>query len=155
LKQAIDIKVVNEGRAASIRLSPKALREYEKVRSGTDEHSVKRKKCLERYFQMFCGETFHRLTPEQFKWEGSFANGKGTKTAVWVFKVWQWRLYGGVLTVEGKKCFVGVLVDPAKKQNKADPSILAAAAKEIADLEETLGAKNEQQSNADQRKRSR
>jgi hypothetical protein len=58
--------------------------------------------------------------------------------AVWTFKGWQWRLYGAILKVMGRRCFVGVDVDPNKKKDRADQAKLKSSAKAIAELDEYL-----------------
>jgi hypothetical protein len=53
---------------------------------------------------------------------------------VWTFKAWKWRLYGAIVQVPGKRCFVGVNVDPNKKQDKADQKLLRNTAQKIGEL---------------------
>jgi hypothetical protein len=36
---------------------------------------------------------------------------------------------GPILTVAGRRCFVGLSIDPSKKQNKADRQLLVATAR--------------------------
>lgn len=146
---AADFEIVFSGPVADVRLSPIASREFQKVCVGTDQRSVKRKAHLTRYFEEFCAREPHRLSMEKFKKQDDFADGKGGQVAVYEFKAWQWRLYGAILRVGGKKCFVGVKVDHDKKSDRADRALLAAAAKEISELPEyingrttTLGAKD-------------
>lgn len=55
---------------------------------------------------------------------------------VFAFKAWQWRLYGGLTTINKVRYFVGVVVDPSKKKDKADQAILKKAAKLLGELEE-------------------
>jgi hypothetical protein len=148
---ASDFAIVRSGIAADVRLSAVVWREYKKVRTGTDEKSIKRNRQLMRYFAEFCDHEPHRLTVEQFKKQGNFTDGMGGKVPIWEFKPWQWRLYGAILTVGGKKCFVGVTVDTDKKKDLADRALLEAAAREISALSEytsgktTLGAKDGKQ----------
>ena len=131
-----DFECVAQGTAGRVLLSPKAHAEYMKVRNGTDERSVKRRVKLERHFAEFASHNPPRLNDEQFKREGAFPDGGGKSVAVWEFKAWQWRVYGGVFLVDGRKCFVGLQVDPDKKQNRADQEKLKAVAKEIGRLDE-------------------
>ena len=126
------------GKAASVRLSPKAKAAYDDVQKGADARSKKRKVQLKRYFGEFCENEPHRLNDKQYKKEQKFSV-KGGHVTVWAFKPWQWRLYGGVLTVNGQKCFVGVEVDEDKKQDKADKALLSAAADFLALLDEFRG----------------
>ncbi|HZP18761.1 MAG TPA: hypothetical protein VFB16_01010 [Bauldia sp.] len=125
--------IVVRGDAADIRLAPTAYAAYVAARAGTDKISMQRKAHLERYFREFCEHNPHRLTDEKFKKEQTFATAHG-KVAVWAFKAWQWRLYGSILTVAGKRTFVGTRVDDSKKQNKANKTLLKLAADDIARL---------------------
>lgn len=135
MPSAVTYSLIKQGKAASVRLSPRAKVAYEEVQKGTDERSRKRRKQLDRYFQEFCDNEPHRLNDLQYKKEGSFP-AKGRSIAVWAFKPFQWRLYGSVLTVNGHKCFVGVEVDEEKKQDRANKALLEAAAAFVAALDE-------------------
>lgn len=55
------------------------------------------------------------------------------------FKTHKVRLYGLVRNIEGHKVFVITGVDPAKKQNKADPKVLGKAKVRALDFAERLG----------------
>jgi hypothetical protein len=131
--------LVYPGAAGDIRLGPDAHAEYARVRQlaeQADEIAVKRKAHIERYFREFCDyvDVHKRLSREKFKKEGNFPDGHHGKVAVWTFKSWQWRLYGATLTVEGRRCFVGVQVDNAKKQDRANQTLLKKTALEIGEL---------------------
>ena len=135
---AAQFEVVVSGAVASIRLSPKAKLAYDDLQAGRDEKSIKTRRQLARYLEEFCENEPPRLADTHYKKEGSYFNGLpgGGRVAIWTFKPWQWRLYGAVLIVEGRKCFVGMEVDPDKKQDKADKDTLVAAALAIGKLEE-------------------
>lgn len=122
-------------------LHPRVESEYKKMLAARDERSIKRQKSLARYFGRFCDMERHLLQPEQFKHQGSFQTGQN-KVAIWEFKAWQFRIYGATLIVEGKQCFVGVRVDPEKKQDDADADLLELAAADIAALAEFNPAKS-------------
>ena len=126
------------GTRADIRMSAEERQMYMEAIENNDEISVRRRTHLHRYFTQFCENDDYnkRLNDQQFKREGKFPDGRGGFTTIWTFKAWQWRLYGAILQVEGKRCFVGVKVDPSKKQNKASPKILKATAKLIGALHE-------------------
>lgn len=126
------------GQVSDVLLSPAAEAEYRQVLEGTDEISVKRRVQLDRYFRTFCDMVhfFKHLSDQKFKNEGNFPDGKGGQVAVWTFKSWQWRVYGAILQIEGRRCFVGMLVDPAKKRDKADQKMLKNTAKGVAELSE-------------------
>ncbi|WP_125901156.1 hypothetical protein [Methylobacterium indicum] len=78
------------------------------------------------------------MVQEHYRSEGQHPakNGTNDKVAIWAFKPDGWRLYGAVLLVDGQKCFVGVKVDSAKKQNKPDREMLRRAAEIIGELTE-------------------
>jgi hypothetical protein len=131
--------LVYRGAAGDIRLGSDAHVEYAKVlqlAEEADEIAVKRKTHIERYFREFCDhvDVQRRLSQEKFKKEGNFPDGYHGKVAIWTFKSWQWRLYGTTLTVEGRRCFVGMKVDDAKKQDRANRALLKSAALEIGQL---------------------
>lgn len=134
---AADYEVVWEGPAGAIRLAPRAFKKYRQAVAGRDTLSVQRKTHLERYFAEFCEHTeFNkRLNDQQFKREGAFKDGSGGEISIWTFKARKWRLYGAILTVSGKRCFVGTRVDSAKKQDKADQGMLKQTAKDIGSLQ--------------------
>lgn len=127
-----------EGPVSDVRLAPDAEVAYMQVIEGTDEIAVKRKVQLQRYFRAFCESVhfFRQLSDQKFKNEGNFPDGTGRQVAVWTFKSWQWRVYGSILPVSGKRCFVGMFVDPAKKQDRANQQMLKATAKAIGTLVE-------------------
>lgn len=133
---AKDLVVVCEGPVAHVRLSQAAHNAYLAIQDGKSDQDVRRKTHLNRYFQEYCTRANHRLSAEKFKKEGNFPDGRGGKVAVFVFKVWQWRLYGAVMKVSSKKCFIGMRVDSDKKKDKANRSILESAAIDIANLVE-------------------
>jgi hypothetical protein len=136
--RAASYETVREGSAAAVRLAPAACAAYRQAIEGQDKLSVQRRTHLGRYFAEFCDhvQVHKRLNPQQFKREGSFKDGQGGEVAIWTFKAPKWRVYGAIMTVAGKKCFVGTRVDADKKQDKADQSMLRAAAKDIGDLAE-------------------
>ena len=137
---ALTYAVVCRGTAGEVRLAPDTYIGYMQAIDGTDEISVKRKTQLERYFQEFCDHVlfFKRLSDLKFKNEGNFRVGKSSQTTVtvWAFKAWKWRLYGAILSVEGRRTFVGVNIDPDKKQDKADRQMLTSTAQKISELSE-------------------
>lgn len=139
--KAEDFEVAWTGSRADIRMSAAELASYKQAVGNPNEISVKRKTQLTRYFTEWCGnDDWHRrLNDKQFKNEGKFPDGNGGKVAIWTFKAWQWRLYGAIMTIKGRRCFVGVRIDPNKKQDKADQQMLKATAKIIGGLAEYAG----------------
>ncbi|CAN5498846.1 hypothetical protein BH10PSE7_BH10PSE7_44670 [soil metagenome] len=127
-QKASEFEIVYEGKEAVIRLSPKALKEFNKIRNWRNANQKQIHKRLQILFDRFC--TGNALPIEDFRKE------PGVKGTVWAFKAPQWRLYGGILTIGGIKTFVGVRVDPAKKQQKADQALLNKAADDLSELAE-------------------
>jgi hypothetical protein len=137
---ALSFVVVCEGPAATVRLGPHAIEEYNAIQKGTDTLCVQRRTHINRYLSIFCSEANYRryLSDEKFKKEDDFSDGRHGKVAVSAFKAWKWRLYGSILIVGDKRCFVGVRVDSQKKQNNANQRLMKSAAKDIGELSEYL-----------------
>lgn len=73
------------------------------------------------------------LPQERFKFMSRYEKG-GASVRVDGFKGRQARFYGTTAQVDGKPMFLVTGVDPAKKQNTADPAILKAAGKAAFDI---------------------
>jgi hypothetical protein len=133
LYPAGSLRIVSRGSVADVRMTEDVYDEYMQAIDGNDKISVKRSARLTRYFGEFCNnmDYYMRMGQDKFKKEGNFPDGNGGVVAVWEFKAFQWRLYGGVTEVGGRRCFVGVAVDPDKKRDRADQQLLAAAAKRL------------------------
>ena len=146
---AASFHIALEGSVGCIRLSPKAAEEFAEVCRGKDNRSVSRRRSLERAFDHFCNRGPKGLGEEKFKRQGQFSAGEGRTVVVWEFKAFAWRVYGSLLHVNGRHCFVGVRVDPDKKQDRANPETLRLTALAIGELDEfkaiakTSGAQNE------------
>jgi hypothetical protein len=121
------------GTRADVRMSVAEKKAYDQAIGSKDEISIKRRVHLQRFFKEFCenDDFTSRLNERQFKREGKFPDGRGGNATIWTFKAWQWRVYGSIMIVEGRRCFVGVKVDPNKKQDRADQKVLKATAKAI------------------------
>jgi hypothetical protein len=133
---AAEFALVKDGPYAAVRLAPALHKDYMELFEKNDDFSKKRRKHLERYFTRYCDIGPQALGEDKFKFEDSFPDGKGKQVHVYAFKSFQLRLYGGILTVAGKRCFVGVRSDPSKKSDKADQQLLRSAANDIAELRE-------------------
>jgi hypothetical protein len=107
--------------------------EYVQAIEGNDKLSVQRRIRLGRYFAEFSNNVdyFNRMGQDKFKKEGNFPDGSGGEVAVWEFKAFQFRLYGGIAEVQERRCFVGVAIDPNKKRDRADQILLATAARRL------------------------
>jgi hypothetical protein len=119
-----------------VRLSPAAREEFDALLKRTDNTSRGQARQLARYMEKFCTRQPHGLIQEHYRYEGKYPDGRGGNIQVWVFKPDGWRLYGAVTNIEGKKCFVGVHVDPVKKRNKVDQALLRSVALMISEIDE-------------------
>lgn len=135
---ATTLRIVCGGAVADIRMTEQVYAEYTQATEGNDKISVQRRTRLLRYFGEFTNSVdyFRRMGQDKFKKEGNFSNGYGKDVAIWEFKAFQWRLYGGMADVGGRRSFVGVAVDPDKKRNRADQQLLATAAKRLGEFSE-------------------
>jgi hypothetical protein len=135
-RRACDFDVVISGAHADIRLSERALEAFRELEHATHRSAIAQFRHLERAMQRFCASERPSLPEEKYKKLGNYSDGRHGTVAVYEFKSFQWRLYGAVLTVSGRKCFVGLRVDAAKKQRRADMSLLTDTAADVGKLEE-------------------
>ncbi|MBN9335789.1 hypothetical protein [Devosia sp.] len=105
-----------------------ALKEWKAVCKRSDQESRRAARRLDGFFPRFADKGTAGFTEEQFKSLGRFRAEGGNEHLLYEFKSHQFRLYGVVRTYKGKRSFVGVACDPAKKTNKADPKVLKRAA---------------------------
>jgi hypothetical protein len=131
---AVNFPVVSDGSYAAIRLAPNVKADYERLWKSNDTLSKQQRTHLKRYFERFAALGPSSLNEEKFKFEDSYPDGRGGQVSVFAFKPFKMRVYGGILGVAGKRCFVGVRVDLSKKQDKADQGLLRSAAADIAAL---------------------
>jgi hypothetical protein len=73
------------------------------------------------------------LNQEVFRHEERVKLGH-EQVAIFAFKGWQVRIYGGIEQINGKPTFVGTEIDKSKKQDKANRSLLRQAASKLLDL---------------------
>lgn len=78
---------------------------------------------FQRILEMWCQE--HNLPPTM--WNSNEGRSPVYKVLIQAAKITKVRLYGFVRSVQGVKTFIIVDLDPAKKQNKADPIVLKRA----------------------------
>jgi hypothetical protein len=119
---------VARGDYADVWLVGEALKEWKAVCKRTDQESRRAAKRLAGYFPRFAEKGIQGFAEEQFKSLGRFKADGGNEHLLYEFKSHQFRLYGVVKTYHGKRSFVGVVCDPAKKTNKADQRVLKRAA---------------------------
>ena len=105
-----------------------ALRKVVKAYRALDH---KRRGRLDRILKNFCDHDPRDLPQEQFTSEDRKSTGgkPAKEVMVYAFKVWQFRMYGVNAPISGKCRFVATEVDTDKKRDKADPQLLAAAAR--------------------------
>jgi hypothetical protein len=77
-----------------------------------------------------------RLTSEQFNGNEGRAKRGSLNVMLSAFKRFKIRLYGFAGAIGGLRTFVVVAVDPAKKQDRADPKVLKRARERALDLYE-------------------
>src|ERR1700691_3642319 len=100
---AVTLRVVCRGSVADLRMTEDVFGAYMQAIGGNDKISVQRKTRLRRYFAEFVDNMDYqaRLGHDKFKKEGNFATGHpGVEVAIWEFKAFQWRLYGGMTEIE-------------------------------------------------------
>ncbi len=73
------------------------------------------------------------LNQEVFRHEARLKLGH-KQVAIFAFKGWQVRIYGGIEQINGKPTFVGTEIDESKKQYKANRNLLQRAASKLLDL---------------------
>lgn len=83
-----------------------------------------------------------QLTAEQFNGNEGRARRGDLNVMLQAFKTHKVRLFGIVMRFAGRRTFFIVDLDPAKKQNKADPAILKRAQGRALDLTANLENKN-------------
>lgn len=115
---------VASGEHANVWLVGEAKSEYAALLARNDANSRKAAIQLPRYFGRYANG--QRLSDQQFKPQGQKRSGQHTMQ-VWEFKGFQYRIYGVVVNVAGKRTFIGTEPDPKKKDNKADASIVQRA----------------------------
>lgn len=116
--------IVASGTFADVWLVGEAKSEYSALLSRKDANSRRAARQLPRYFERYANG--QRLSDEHFKPQGKKKRGQWTMQ-VWEFKGFQYRIYGVVVDVDGKRAFIGTEPDPKKKDDKADASIVQRA----------------------------
>ena len=93
------------------------------VRGEFDALDDKNQGRFRRIMELWCSN--QRLTPEMFN--ANEGRSQQDNLLLQAFKAFKVRLYGFVRPVQGTRTFIVIDVDPAKKQNRADPGILKRA----------------------------
>ncbi len=81
----------------------------------------------------------HQLTAEQFNGNEGRAKRGDLNVMMMAFKTHKVRLFGLVMRLDEMRTFLIVALDPAKKQNKADPKILKRAYERALDVTKEAG----------------
>lgn len=100
------------------------------VRKDYDALDDQKKGRLHAIMRLWCEG--RSVTPQMFN--GNEGRTNGHNVLLQAFKTFRVRLYGFGGDVGGKRTFVIVDSDPAKKQDKADPKILKRAKRRIDEL---------------------
>jgi len=94
---------------------------------------------LLRWMEIWSGDLDCAISTQRFKSQDSFTDQKGRKVQIWAFKSYQSRMYGFVRKVENKETFFVTAIDPAKKDDDADPAVLKRAKVEAFRVLDVLG----------------
>lgn len=116
--------------SACVAVDAELIKELNEV----DERKLAR---LMRIMELWCAG--HQLTSEQYNGNEGRAKRGDLNVMLHAFKTHKVRLFGIVMRVSPKRVFFIVDLDPAKKQNKADPKILKRAYGRALDLTEKAG----------------
>lgn len=81
------------------------------------------------------------IPEERFKFQTRWKGPGGENIRVSVFKSYQARYYGFTREVEGKETFLVSAIDPAKKDNQADPAMYKRVGEEALRVMRALGSK--------------
>lgn len=119
---------------ADVWLFDDALREWKTVNAKRDKDSRRTAKRLATYFPRFAEKGPQGFSDEMFKTVGRIKATGGTEPLICEFKSYQFRLYGIIREFRGKRSFIGLVCDSAKKNNKANPNILKRAANAAANI---------------------
>lgn len=92
-----------------------------------------------RWMKIWTTDVVGGVPPEKFKFQARFTEKGFHPVAIWVFKAHQPRYYGFTRVVEGKETFFVTAIDPAKKQDDANPEVLARAGREAFRILKLLG----------------
>ena len=106
------------------------------VAASLDAVDAKARARIRRYMKHFSTAGPTNLHKEVYRFEGRFPLGlsSGKKHAIYAFKGWQVRVYGGVIQVGGKGTFVGTEIESSKKKDKANKKLLTQAAQKLGEL---------------------
>lgn len=126
-----ELKLVSQGEHCSVFWTHTVEKELKRL--GKDPNKRKEITRCENHMRKFAEDGRSYLNDQKFKNEGHFSVGYqgGGRVAIYAFKAYQLRIYGGY--VHGD--FVCTDVDPAKKQNKANRSLLARAAQRLGECQ--------------------
>lgn len=130
MDKLIDVSV---GERFRVSMTPHVHKQYQRA-------DAKARARCEKWMRFFAEDGHEYLDDKKLKHEGKFPSGKpgGTDLAIWAFKAWQLRVYGGV--VNGNH-FIATEIDIAKKQDAADQAALKSAAKKLAEFIGHTGGK--------------
>lgn len=114
---------VIDGRRFRIRMTSGCYRQYRTA-------DARKRANIERWMKLIADHGADAINDdEKFRFEGRYPDGtlSGRRVAIYAFKAWSLRVYGGFVGGD----FLCVEVDLAKKKNKANPALLTSAARKI------------------------
>lgn len=126
----LGFEVLSSTDNACVAIDADLLKELKEI----DEKKLAR---LLRIMELWCGG--QQLTAEQYNGNEGRARRGDLNVMLQAFKTHKVRLFGIVMRIDRKRTFLIVDLDPAKKQNKADPNILKRAYGRALDLTEKAG----------------
>ncbi|MDM9627096.1 hypothetical protein QTL95_14405 [Rhizobium sp. S152] len=128
-RKSDDGLLVGSGDYAVVWLFGEAKDEYEALQKRNDQTSFREYRTISRYFQRYAAMGPQHLDDTMFKKQDRRSSG-GISVMIYEFKAYQFRIYGVVGELKGKRCYRGTACDPKKKKDKADPQKLQKAADE-------------------------
>ncbi|MCB0020190.1 MAG: hypothetical protein KDE09_20505 [Anaerolineales bacterium] len=125
---------VASGAYGDVWLYGDALADYRQLQRRNDQTSVREARTLERYFERYAEKGPVSLDSRMFKQQGRERDAHGNEVLIFAFKSYQFRIYGSVRDYKGRRAFVGTACENSKKTNKANPQILAKAARKSSEV---------------------
>jgi len=118
-----DLKLIRKGDCRQIFGPARIVQLYETLKKVKPDDFATLDAAFDRWL------SHQRLTKRQFNSEGRHPV-EGKQILLMAFKAGMFRFYGSIFEIGGVETFVIVNVDQ-KKQNKADPNVLATSAKRV------------------------
>jgi hypothetical protein len=94
---------------------------------------------IRRWMEIWCRDGAANIPKENLKPQERFQDVKGRSVQIWAFKSYQARMYGFSRIVDGRETFFVTAIDPAKKNDDADPAMLKKSKNEAFRILDVLG----------------